>query len=182
MTGEPVYDPLMFGLFELRGVGGATNTLLQALRSVMLFLLVLDELEVDLERRLREGRLLDLAELESIARACSLALREVQENDVGASPSRPSVIKLREAVRMRTRVKPLDEVHPSTKAVRLHYTGRRLLDRTLIYTAVTRAQTQVIVVGDEAAARAAVEGARRAVSRQVSLDLLVRRELASAAS
>jgi len=30
-------------------------------------------------------------------------------------------------------------------------TGHRLLDRTLIYTAVTRAQKQVLIVGDEAA-------------------------------
>lgn len=61
-------------------------------------------------------------------------------------------------------------------------TGRRLLDRTLIYTAVTRAQTQVILVGELAAAKAAVEGPPRALSRQVSLDLLVARELASAES
>jgi hypothetical protein len=39
-------------------------------------------------------------------------------------------------------------------------TGHRLLDRTLIYTAVTRAQRQVLIVGDEAAAKAAVESAR----------------------
>lgn len=35
-------------------------------------------------------------------------------------------------------------------------TKSRLLDRTLLYTAVTRAQTQVILVGDVAAAKAAV--------------------------
>jgi exodeoxyribonuclease V alpha subunit len=50
-------------------------------------------------------------------------------------------------------------------------TGHRLLDRTLVYTAVTRAQRQVLLVGDEVAAKAAVEGLPRAQSRQVSLDL-----------
>lgn len=48
-------------------------------------------------------------------------------------------------------------------------TGHRLLDRTLVYTAVTRAQRQVLLVGDEAAARAAVKRIPRAQSRQVAL-------------
>lgn len=49
-------------------------------------------------------------------------------------------------------------------------TGSRLLDRTLIYTAITRAQSQVLIVGDEAAARAAVERPPRSRSRHVALD------------
>lgn len=56
-------------------------------------------------------------------------------------------------------------------------TGHRLLDRTLVYTAVTRAQRQVLMVGDEAAAKAAVEGQPRVHERQVSLDLLVKHSL-----
>lgn len=52
-------------------------------------------------------------------------------------------------------------------------TGHRLLDRTLVYTAVTRAQQQVLLVGDEAAAKAAVEGMPKAQSRQIALDLLL---------
>lgn len=50
-------------------------------------------------------------------------------------------------------------------------TGNRLLDRTLIYTAITRAQTQVLIVGDQEAAMAAVESPPRSRFRQVSLDL-----------
>lgn len=53
-------------------------------------------------------------------------------------------------------------------------TGHRLLDRTLIYTAVTRAQKQVLIVGDEAAAKAAVERPPRVQARQVALDLLLK--------
>lgn len=54
-------------------------------------------------------------------------------------------------------------------------TGNRLLDRTLIYTAVTRAQRQVILVGDEQAARQAVMGLPRAQLRQVALGHVLRR-------
>ncbi len=54
-------------------------------------------------------------------------------------------------------------------------TASRLLDRTLIYTALTRAQTQVLLVGDEDAARTAVLAPPRASERKVALDLALRR-------
>nr|WP_211162115.1 AAA family ATPase [Aromatoleum petrolei] len=57
-------------------------------------------------------------------------------------------------------------------------TGNRLLDRTLLYTAVTRAQRQVILVGDQAAARRAVESLPRSHERHVALGSLLRRNLA----
>lgn len=56
-------------------------------------------------------------------------------------------------------------------------TGHRLLDRTLVYTAVTRAQRQVLLVGDEAAARSAVESPPRVNNRQVMLDVTLLRLL-----
>ena len=45
----------------------------------------------------------------------------------------------------------------------------RLLDRTLLYTAITRAQRQVILVGDVAVAKAAVQARPKASLRQVAL-------------
>jgi exodeoxyribonuclease V alpha subunit len=56
-------------------------------------------------------------------------------------------------------------------------TGTRMLDRTLVYTAVTRAQNQVILVGDEAAARKAVESLPRAELRTVGLHDFLKQEL-----
>lgn len=50
-------------------------------------------------------------------------------------------------------------------------THSQLLDRTLLYTALTRAQTQVLLVGNVAAARAAVLAQPRASERKVALDL-----------
>lgn len=52
--------------------------------------------------------------------------------------------------------------------------GNRLLDRTLIYTAITRAQEQVIIIGDVVAAQRAVEDPPRADARQVALGSLLR--------
>ena len=58
-------------------------------------------------------------------------------------------------------------------------TGHRLLDRTLVYTAVTRAQRQVILVGNEDAARTAVQELPRAKQREVALDLILTGLMAS---
>lgn len=52
-------------------------------------------------------------------------------------------------------------------------TGSRMLDRTLIYTAMTRTQSQVILVGDALAAQRAVEGLPRVNNRMVGLDALL---------
>lgn len=57
--------------------------------------------------------------------------------------------------------------------------GSRWLDRTLIYTAMTRARRQVVLVGDEAAAKAAVEGIPQVARRQIALDLILTRLLAA---
>lgn len=59
-------------------------------------------------------------------------------------------------------------------------TGSRLLDRTLLYTAMTRAQSQVILVGDVEAARQAVQALPRSRHRKVALDLTLGRYLDAA--
>jgi exodeoxyribonuclease V alpha subunit len=53
----------------------------------------------------------------------------------------------------------------------------RLLDRTLLYTAITRAQTQVLLVGNMEAARRAVLELPKARTRKVALDLALVRYL-----
>jgi exodeoxyribonuclease V alpha subunit len=58
-------------------------------------------------------------------------------------------------------------------------TPNRILDRTLIYTAVTRAQLQVLLVGDEKAARKAVAAPPKAQLRQVALGTLLQEILGS---
>ena len=56
-------------------------------------------------------------------------------------------------------------------------TQNRLLDRTLVYTALTRAQCQVILLGDERAARKAVEDIPRAFLRNIALGSMLERLL-----
>jgi len=56
-------------------------------------------------------------------------------------------------------------------------TGSRMLDRTLIYTALTRAQRQVVLIGDPVASREAVEGLPRANMRNVGLGAVLKQQL-----
>jgi exodeoxyribonuclease V alpha subunit len=53
----------------------------------------------------------------------------------------------------------------------------RLLDRNLLYTAITRAQTQVILVGDIAAARKAVEAPPHSSLRHIALGSILSDEV-----
>ncbi len=56
----------------------------------------------------------------------------------------------------------------------------RSIDRTMVYTAMTRAQKQVVFVGDEAAAIRAVEKTPRVALRDVALDLILADEATAA--
>ncbi len=56
----------------------------------------------------------------------------------------------------------------------------KLLDRTLIYTGITRAQSQVIMIGDETAARRATRAEPKALMRQVMLARSIKAQLEAA--
>ena len=56
----------------------------------------------------------------------------------------------------------------------------RTIDRTLVYTAMTRAQRQGVFVGDEAAAREAVERTLRFELRDIALDQILAEEISAA--
>jgi exodeoxyribonuclease V alpha subunit len=60
-------------------------------------------------------------------------------------------------------------------------TRNRMLDRTLLYTALTRGQQQVVLVGDVAAARAAVERPPHSMMRKTGLGLALTERLRMAA-
>lgn len=52
-------------------------------------------------------------------------------------------------------------------------TENKLLDRSLLYTAITRAQKQIIIVGEEQAAKSAVENLAKATCRNVAFGKIV---------
>jgi hypothetical protein len=76
-SGLPLFEPTLYVLTELRATNKASATIAQALRAVMLLCETLDSLGVDLEQRIAQGRLLDLGEIEDLARAWVMSRRVV---------------------------------------------------------------------------------------------------------
>nr|WP_161564148.1 site-specific integrase [Pseudomonas aeruginosa] len=62
----------MFALKVLRPKGRASNTITQAIRSLLFFFQVLEVLNIDLELRLKDGRFLDVGEIDQIIRLSRL--------------------------------------------------------------------------------------------------------------
>jgi hypothetical protein len=80
--GEPLFQPTLYSTTHLRARGRATETISQALRSIMVLQLILDRLGVDLDERMAEGRLLDRGEIDEIARACRFPLETIVRESV----------------------------------------------------------------------------------------------------
>lgn len=98
-AGTPLFAPTIYSLTQLRGRNLAANTIEQSLRSIMVLLLFLEQREIDLEARLREGLILDMAEIESLANACKLHVSDmVTAPQVVSKPARVTSI---ESYRMR---------------------------------------------------------------------------------
>jgi len=122
LTGLPLFEPTLFSLTQLRGRNRSTSTIQQALRSIMVLYLMLDRLGIDLKKRLGEGQLLDLGEIEELVRACRLSLKSnLQFLHRNADLTASKLIKI-EPIRARTRNHLAgEEVDASTAAIRVHY-------------------------------------------------------------
>lgn len=93
-VGKPLFAPTIYSLTQLRGRNLAANTIEQSLRSVMVLLLFLEQREIDLEARLRDGLILDMAEIESLANACKLHVSDmVAAPQVVSKPARVTSIE-----------------------------------------------------------------------------------------
>jgi integrase len=121
-TGEPLFQPTLYSTTHLRARGRATETIYQALRSIMVLQLILDRLSVNLDERMAEGRLLERGEIDEIARGCRFPLetivRELFDGPHTSLTSRRS--KNLEHVRMSAKTAS-PQVDASTAAIRIHY-------------------------------------------------------------
>ncbi|MHC8405665.1 tyrosine-type recombinase/integrase [Pseudomonas sp. TMB3-21] len=112
-----MHSATLWVLTELRSASLSTSTLNQALRSLMVLFIVLDEQKINLCDRLRDGQLLTLGDIEAIARACKLPIsagdrRRFQNGVVVWSHSTGSSND--------------QELNPATIAIRLFYIARYL--------------------------------------------------------
>lgn len=74
-VGEPLFDPTVFSVSELRSKNQASNSIEAALRAIMVFYIFLELRHIDLDGRLQEGALLTLGEVEELVRLCRLPMK-----------------------------------------------------------------------------------------------------------
>lgn len=94
-VGTPLFAPTIYSLTQLRGRNLAANTIKQELRHIMVLLLFLEQREINIEARIREGRILDLAEIESLANTCKLHVADMVAvpTAVSSKPARTTSIE-----------------------------------------------------------------------------------------
>lgn len=125
VTGIPLWNPTIFLVTELRATGLASATLGHATRAIMVALQILEHLGIDLETRLAECRLLEVAEMDALVDL--LGLHQSELDQLGECPSEQlytrhaqdvSVEKVRMQVTHRDRRRL---VRGETKGIRLMY-------------------------------------------------------------
>lgn len=121
-SGIPLFEPTIWAVAELRARNLASNTIRQALRSLLFLYIVLDRQKIDLSRRLAEGRFLDPGEIEQIVGMCKSTLTATVEAPPGQTEFRQKkVLSLEKARMAMTRRKLGTDVDPGTTAIRLNY-------------------------------------------------------------
>lgn len=69
-TGDPLFEPSVYVLSEIRATNRASNTIDQVLRSIMVLQLFLDSNQIDIDQRIQEGSVFRLSELDELVRHC----------------------------------------------------------------------------------------------------------------
>lgn len=75
--GTPVFEPTVYTVSALRARNQASNSIDAALRSIMIFYLFLDDQHIEFDRRLEEGKVLGLGEVDELVRFCRLPLKRL---------------------------------------------------------------------------------------------------------
>lgn len=119
-TGVPLFDPTVFVLTEFRTRNRASATIEQVLRALKVLLLFCDMHRIDLARRMLEGQLLELGELDALVQLCRLPMSDI-EALVDACPTAGGrTVASLENYRARTN-RGFPEVAGDSAAVRIRY-------------------------------------------------------------
>jgi integrase len=76
-VGEPLFEPTVYAVSKLRSENLASNSIAAALRAVMVLYIFLELRHIDLNRRLREGGVLGLGEIDELVRLCRLPMKQL---------------------------------------------------------------------------------------------------------
>lgn len=121
-TGAPMFEPTCYVVDMVRQRNRAANTIDQAFRSIMIFVLFVGHRGIDIKERLREGELLRLNELSELAAWCRLPLDAIKAQvagEGGGNSKAPS----RRLFSRKARQMPVsaDQIHQRSAAIRICY-------------------------------------------------------------
>lgn len=123
--GLPDFDAVLWTVSSLRNKNAASETITQALRSLVVLYTVLQHTKINLSSRLSAGNLLFPNEIEEISRACRRTVREtVESNSMSEEPvvRSPREITSLEKFRMsQTRSRAEAFVKAQTVSIRMNY-------------------------------------------------------------
>lgn len=97
-TGEPLAEPSLYVMSEIRATNRAANTIEHVLRSILVLQLFLDSNQIKLENRFQEGRVLTLSELDNLVRHCRRPIAEqrgletTQDLITGSRQAAPKIV------------------------------------------------------------------------------------------
>lgn len=134
-SGIPVHEVVIYVMAEIRGSNKAGNTIVQVLQSIRLLYTFLDSRGIALQRRLGQGEILSLPEIQALVHHCKLPFRHIKQNlEQCDSITRAKVIPL-EKIRQALSSESLPVVSPLVAATRLIYIRNFLssLSRTWAY-------------------------------------------------
>lgn len=83
-TGMPVFYPNLYVLTELRQINRASATMERALREISVLHDYLNDVGIDLDERMREGRLFSLGEIDGLARHCRQTIKPSMGSESGS--------------------------------------------------------------------------------------------------
>lgn len=118
-TGEPLCEPSLYVLSEIRATNRASSTIDHVLRSIMVMQLYLDSAQIDIERRFQEGWVFTLSELDELVRHCRQSVAEQLRARGTLRSTQPIPIDSAEVVRFAQRQLAPTEVAGHTAANRV---------------------------------------------------------------
>lgn len=135
-SGLPLFDATVFTLCELRSRNLASATIEQVLRALKVLFLFCDLQGISLDERLSGGRLLQLGEVEDLARRCRSSLDDLEAQVLrGTTSHKSSSPATVSRLGYRTRSVSASEAEVGSAGMRLRYIAqylRWLTDRNLL--------------------------------------------------
>lgn len=135
-TGIPEYWITLYSMTQLRAKGLAVNTINQVLRHLMLFMFFSKNHyteEIDLDKRLTEGKLLNLHEIENLCDICKLPYKDLTQENISTISSKTIQKNSLEQFRSSRTSKKITTVDTRTAAQRIRAIRDFLLWRARIF-------------------------------------------------